>query len=172
MGSNQMIHFLAFVITFLKIHYEWSSNIKRNNTNKAGWFSAFLKKKTSTTHSLPLDFSLSPKKGIAHTSEMWSTRDTIYYEATSHSYCVIIVPEVGGSCFPHLIKDVVKFHLYEKLLILRKSCMSHYMQSMGKVRHLSIEKSTGVGGRGDPLRLSLTHICCINTRSYYSVKND
>lgn len=75
MGSNQMTHFLAFLITFLKLHYEWPSNIKRNHTNKAG-FSAF--KNLPTTHSLPLAVSLSSEKGIAHTSEMGSTRDTIY----------------------------------------------------------------------------------------------
>lgn len=35
-------------------------------------------KNLPTIHSLPLDVSLPSEKGIAHTSEMGSTRDTIY----------------------------------------------------------------------------------------------
>lgn len=123
------IFFLAFLITFLKIHYEWPSIIKRK-AHKQGWMIQYLKKKNPSNYTFTTaGFPLSPQKGIAH---KWDVKylDTLFIiKLTSCSYWVTIVPAFKVHAFLILLK-----------MLWNSICMK---QTIKKIMHESLHAKHG-----------------------------
>lgn len=130
MGSNQMIHFfLAFLITFLKIHYEWPSIIKRK-AHKQGWMIPVLKKESLQLHiHYCWVFPLPQKR---HCTHKWNVKylDTLFIiKLTSCSYWVTTVPAFKVHAFLILLK-----------MLWNSICMK---QTIKKIMHESLHAKHG-----------------------------
>lgn len=72
-----------------------------------------LKKHPSNYTFTTAGFPLSPQKALHTQVRCKVLRHTIYYQ----TYFLLLLgnnsASIQGSCFPHLIKGVMKFHLYE-----------------------------------------------------------